>query len=906
MQADRVSQLRRRDFLKHAGLATSFGITGIASGAGSQVAILIDPSDAVAASRPGKWAASELASTLQTRSVSAAVVDSAAAADSASLVVVAAGARSAMARDLLRGTAAPAGAEAFALKPAALRSKPAVLACASDARGLVYALLELADRARYEPDVVSVLKTASAANEHPANELRSNSRAFVTEVEDKAWYYDKDFWRAYLTTLATNRFNRFNFALGMGYDFPRGVTGDYFHFPYPYLVDVPGYHVRVVPLSAAERERNMEMLRFITDETAARGIEFQLGIWTHAYAWTDSPHSDHHVEGLDAKSHPNYCRDALHMVLQNCPAITGVTFRVHGESGIPEGSYDFWATVFQGIARSGRRIEIDMHAKGIDDKIINVALATGMPVKISPKYWAEHMGLGYHQAAIRELEMPPRGGASNSFFALSEGARKFMRYGYGDLYKKDRKYGILYRMWPGTQRVLLWGDPAMAAAYGRTAHFCGASGVELCEPLFFKGRKGSGLPGGRTAYADESLQPKFDFEKYLYSYRLWGRMLYSPKADPESWRRYLRTEFGQAAAPVETALANCSRVLPTITTTHLVSASNNSYWPEIYTSMPIIVGKTTPVLFHDTPEPRRFGTVSPLDPELFSTIEEHAGDLLKSQANRKYSPIEVAAWLERFTGTSAQAIRAAGAQAKAAHSAPFRRLAADVDIQNGLGQFFAAKFRAGVLYAIYQQSGDRAALEQALAHYKKARAAFQQLADRAKPVYRADITYGPVADQRGHWLDRLPAIDADVAAMEAELAHPAQPQPAMAAPAKKAVQAAIGMPHRPSVKCSHTPAASFRPNEPLKIELAVMTTGKEKPSAVELHYRRVDESERWQSADMEWNGKSYETSIRGEYTNSAYPLQYYFELRRDEDSAWMFPGFAPDLSNQPYFAVRQA
>ena len=40
--------------------------------------------------------------------------------------------------------------------------------------------------------------------------------------------------------------------------------------------------------------------------------------------------------------------------------------------------------------------------------MIDTALATGLPVKMSPKYWAEHMGLPYHQAGIRELEMPPK------------------------------------------------------------------------------------------------------------------------------------------------------------------------------------------------------------------------------------------------------------------------------------------------------------------------------------------------------------------------------------------------------------------------------------------------------------------------------------------------------------------
>ena len=38
----------------------------------------------------------------------------------------------------------------------------------------------------------------------------------------------------------------------------------------------------------------------IAAETARRGLEFQLGIWTHAYQWTDSPKSDHHIVGLHA------------------------------------------------------------------------------------------------------------------------------------------------------------------------------------------------------------------------------------------------------------------------------------------------------------------------------------------------------------------------------------------------------------------------------------------------------------------------------------------------------------------------------------------------------------------------------------------------------------------------------
>ena len=340
------------------------------------------------------------------------------------------------------------------------------------------------------------------------------------------------FWRSYLSMLATQRFNRFNLALGVGYDFATHLRDTYFYFAYPFLLPVPGYNVRVSGLPDAEREQNLEMLRFISDEATVRGLHFQLGIWTHAYQWTDSPGVNHTIEGLTPQTHATYCRDALKAVLQACPSVAGVTFRIHGESGVTEGSYDFWKTVFDGVARCGRQVEIDMHAKGIDQAMIDIALATGMPVKISPKSWAEHMGLPYHQAAIREMELPKARGRAGDLMYLSTGSRSFLRYGYGDLLKEDRRYGVLHRMWPGTQRLLLWGDPETAAAYGRASSFCGSSGLELFEPLSFKGRKGSGRPGRRDAYADASLKPKGgDWEKYAYTYRLWGRLLYNPEAD---------------------------------------------------------------------------------------------------------------------------------------------------------------------------------------------------------------------------------------------------------------------------------------------------------------------------------------------------------------------------------------
>ncbi len=880
------SLLLRREFLA---LTT---LPALAAPATPAIAILLAPNDPIASAAPVRWAATHLAETLHAKHLLTRIVHTSSDATGATHLI-----------QLQHNPKLPTP-ESFTLTPAHLNGTPATTASAAGPRGAVYALLELADRAEFSPTPLHALALNSAIEENPANEIRSINRAFCSEIEDKPWFYDENFWRAYLTLLATHRFNRFNFTLGLGYDFPKGVTGDYLHFPYPYLLDVPNYNVRAVPLAPAERDHNLKALQFIARETAARGLHFQLGIWTHAYAWTDSPGAHHRIEGLTPETHAAYCRDALALLLRSCPEIQGLTLRVHGESGVPEGSYSFWQTVFEGIRHAGRPVEIDMHAKGVDQKMIDIALATGMPVKLSPKYWAEHMGLGYHQAAIRELEMPREDSPKDAIFALSNGSRRFLRYGYGDLLTRDRKYGVLFRQWPGTQRVLLWGDPATAAAFGRSSHFCGANGMDICEPLYFKGREGSGLPGGRCAYSDTSLNPRYDFEKFTYSYRLWGRLLYNPDADPDSWRRYLRATFGPSAAPLETALSHASRTLPLVTAAHLPSASNHSFWPEINTNMPIIAG-SEPAPYSDTPKPVCFATVSPLDPEMFSSVVEHVNSLIDGRWNHKYSPLEVAQWLD-FGATRAESdLAASRAALPHAPTAEFRRAAEDIAIQIGLARFFAAKMRSAAWFELYRQSSDRGAAARALAQYRAARESWATLAASAPKIYRSDITYGRTPERRLDWFARLAAIDIDLHAMESALTA-AGPLPNPSPPPTTAIAKFLGQPRRSAFQATHTPPPSFQPGSPLPLTLTVAAAGLPSVRYARLHYRQVNQAERWQTQDMKFTNATYTAAIPATYSKSPYALQYYFELGNGKESPALIPGFNANLSNQPYYVVQQS
>lgn len=899
------SNISRRDFLQVTAL--SLGVLGSGPAAfagltgGNDVMLVADPDDPIASAPQVAWALQELSKALTDKHIRVRPAPMLEQKPTSDLYIIAAGSSSALALPILRAadTVIAKNPESLGLVPSLHKEKPALLACGHDARGLMYALLELADRVKFAANPLDVLKPQAAITEQPLNRVRSIGKLFSSDVEDKPWFNDREMWPAYFTMLATNRINRFNFSVGIGYDMLEHVMDSYFLFAYPFLLAVPGYDVRAVNLPDEERDHNLEMLKYISAQAVAHGIDFQLGIWTHGYIWDKTSHANYTIEGITPENHAAYSRDALAAVLKACPDISGVTLRTHGESGVKEGSFDFWKTVFQGVPQSGRKVELDLHTKGLNQTILDSALDTGMPIKLSPKYWAEHMGLPYQQTAIRDLEMPQQDRTAQDFYSLSTGSRIFTRYGYADFLREDRPYTLIYRIWPGTHRFLLWGDPVSNAAHARAFTFCGSDGVELYEPLSFRGRRGSGLPGNRCAYADESLVPHYDWEKYLYTYRTWGRLLYNPKTEPDVWQRPLRKDFKASAPAVEAALGAATRIVPLITTTHLPSAANDTYGPEFYTNQSIVdAEKYSP--YGDTPSPKVFGNVSPLDPQMFARINDYASDLLKNERNGKYSPIEVASWLENISDTAATQL--AQAEKTADKNDPaFRRMAADVQIEIGLGRFFAAKFRSGVLYAIHEQTGDRTALEESLKAYKKAREIWAVFANSAGRAYTSDISFGSRPYQRGCWLDRLPAIDDDIATMAQKLESAAN-QIENQANVHAAIQEALSNPTRSGIHCTHTPPSEFTRGKDVPLAISVKVP---KQVSVRLYYRHVNQSEHYENVELQGNGE-FHGMIPAAYTDSQYPLQYYFELKQGKDKAWMYPGFDHDLMNQPYFVVRAA
>ena len=205
-----------------------------------------------------------------------------------------------------------------------------------------------------------------------------------------------------------------------------------------------------------------------------------------------------------------------------------------------------------------------------------------------------------------------------------------------------------------------------------------------------------------------------------------------------------------------------------------------------------------------------------------------------------------------------------------------------------------------MLYRIHEQTGSRAAVEACLERYRAAREIWAGLASRARSVYVPDITVGELRQLRGHWLDRLPDIDSDIALVAARLEHANAAEPSAAI--KSAIAEALGRPVRDAISCTHAVPSRFRPGQPVELQIAPAA----RVASVRLYYRHVTQAERYETVGMTAAGSRWNATIPAAYTAGTYPIEYYFELRESPRRATLYPGFAAARANQPYFVIRSA
>ena len=68
-----------------------------------------------------------------------------------------------------------------------------------------------------------------------------------------------------------------------------------------------------------------------------------------------------------------------------------------------------------------------------------------------------------------------------------------------------------------------------------------------------------------------------------------------------------------------------------------------------------------------------------------------------------------------------------------------------------------------------------------------------------------------------------------------------------------------------------------------------MTVTEPTPRRVVLHYRHVNQAERWQSVELSRVGDAFRGEIPADYTEKRFALQYYFEIETSADGGDSVP-----------------
>lgn len=151
------------------------------------------------------------------------------------ILVVGLGAGGGTAAQLLKTERRPApeGMEALAIWKTTAAKKPVWVVNGSDDRGLMYGLLDVADRIGWSADSKMPLSELKEVTEKPAVSNRAISIYTMNRAYWETRLYDEKHWNRYLDLLAQNRFNKL--VVIFGYE-----NGGFLAPCYPYFFNVEG------------------------------------------------------------------------------------------------------------------------------------------------------------------------------------------------------------------------------------------------------------------------------------------------------------------------------------------------------------------------------------------------------------------------------------------------------------------------------------------------------------------------------------------------------------------------------------------------------------------------------------------------------------------------------------------
>ncbi len=336
------------------------------------------------------------------------------------------------------------------------------------------------------------------------------------------------------------------------------------------------------------------------------------------------------------------------------------------------------------------------------------------------------------------------------------------------------------------------------------------------------------------------------------------------------WEHEFAARFGvHAAAPLASALELASRVLQRI-----VAASYR------YSNFPTTRGWAEMNRQGSLPE---YAGEQGSDIAQFLNVRDEARSIIAGTDTAMCRPEESSRWFAR----TADGILAQVALAGPPSNKEFQSTVTDLKILAALARYHSRRLLAGVAYNLYQETGDLASFDEAIAYEKSALEAWSQIVTAAGDVYSENLAFGAHAvGFARHWKEEQQTLQRNfeqlLAAREKAVAKPGAKHYALREPS------------------AAPPSATLLPAHNLEISASVRAAAGVK--SVRLRYRHVTQYEDYQTAEMTLDPKTklYTAHIPPAFVDAKWHLMYYVEVIDKNGGGRIFP----DLESATPYVVQ--
>jgi hypothetical protein len=609
----------------------------------------------------------------------------------------------------------------------------------SDASGVLYGELELADRIR----AAKALPADIDDMEHPALKLRGTCIGMQKQEitydgaeydypytsQNFPFFYDKAAWIKYLDMLAEERYNTLYLWNG---------------HPFTSLLKLPKYP-EAQELPTAQLEQNIALFKWLTAEADRRGIWVLQGFYnihlSHTFA--RAHHLPYHLSAPNDEASA-YTRYVISEFVREYPH-AGLMMTL-GEALSPRYGAEWLAqTIIPGVQDGLKALGITReppivvrdHATDID-AVMKAAAPLYANIDTLSKWNGESL-----------TWTNVRGPVLDRFKMLAESSNVAIA-----------NVHLLSNLEP-----FRWGDPDFIRQTEANFQRIGIEGLHV-YPLRYWDWPDAG---------DNTQPPLLQTDRDWIWFEAWGRYAWNPNRDPEkehaSWvsrlaEQYGSTEAGEKILAAYTLAGPCQpKLLPRIG----ITEGNRQA---------LTLGMTMPQLI----DPARFNPAVPLwtgDAPPGERLEDYVAEEVKNEPHHGETPIGVSDETVDASRKALDAVKAADPFVTK-NKAEYERIVNDMHAIELLMEFYNAKTKAAEQVLLYGYDHDTSRLSKAEALLSDSVDRFRELTQIAGPAYRTatsmettqrQIPFRGGINQFPNWQQCLPMYEKELATFRKRLAQ---------------------------------------------------------------------------------------------------------------------------------------